>query len=197
MSNPQNSILEIKNFFNRHGGLQRDNRYSVSFFGLPARIPQIPETELISLGINAGARSIDGLADNLMGYGPGRIVPRSQKYVGGILLTFPVTHDNFIINFFDAWFNEIYSGTRFGGGGGGSSQRPRGAYQLEFYDTIVKNCGLKLKLLDLNGNINRVLTFYEVYPLEALPLELNMMQQNEYLKYQVLMNYREYKIGDR
>ena len=53
---------------------------------------------------------------------------------------------------------------------------------------------MNIKLLDPNGNVNRVFKFFEVYPLESLPFELNMAKPNEYLVYQVLMNFREFTI---
>lgn len=190
MANPQNTITEIKNFFSRHNGLQRDNRYSISFLNLPSALPQVPDQDLYSISFGSGARAIDGIADNLMGYGPGRIIPRSQKFVGGILLTFPLTNDSFLLNFFNNWFNLIYSGGRVKG----NYNEP---FMLNYYDNIVANTKMKLKILDPNGNTNRVMTFYEIFPLEALPLEFDMMKQNEYLKYQVMMYYREFTLGDR
>lgn len=188
MANPQNSIFEIKNFISRHRGLQRDNRYSVSFLNLPPRITPPPQEDFKVAAIAAGSRAVDGIADNLMGYGAGRIVPRSQKFVGGILLTFPVTNDNFILDFFNQWFNFIYSGGRIRG----NYSMP---YMVNYYDYSVAPVQMKLKFLDPNGNTNRVCTFYEVYPLECLPFEFSMAKQNDFLKYQVLLNYREYTFG--
>jgi hypothetical protein len=185
MANPQNSIFEIKNFFGRHLGLQRDNRYSIIFENLPPEVPVLPEQDLYSITSAAGARGIDAIADNLAGYGPGRIVPRSQKFVGGVLLTFPITNDNFIVDFFNKWFNSIYSGGR------NANNKP---YLVQYYDTHVYNVKMRLKILDPNGNINKTLLFHEVFPVECMPFEFNMAQANEYLKYQVLMNYREFTL---
>jgi len=188
MANPQNTIFEIKNFISRHKGLQRDNRYSVSFLNLPASLGSPPEDDFKVIAVASGARAVDGISDNLMGYGSGRIVPRSQKFVGGILLTFPVTNDNFILDFFNKWFNTIYSGGRIAG----NYSMP---YMVNYYDSVVSPVQMKLKLLDPNGNVNRICTFYEVYPLECLPYEFSMANQNSFLKYQVLLNYREYTFG--
>ena len=189
MANPQNSIFEIKNFFQRHSGLQRDNRYTVSFSGLPTGVPVWGEEDLYSISTAAGARGIDAIADNLAGYGPGRIVPRSQKFVGGILLTFPVTNDNFITDFFHIWFNKIYSG-------GNTNSSFNAPYVVQYYDDIVRNVKMRLKILNPNGEVNRIITFNEVFPIECMPFEFNMMQANEYLKYQVLMNYRDFTVGN-
>lgn len=182
-----NSINDIKSFFDRHKGLQRNNRYSISFPWLPPSLPQIPENDWQTISVAMGARSIDALADNLTGYGPGRFVPRYQKFVGGVMLNIAVTNDNFIVDFFNKWFNLIYSGGRLSGG----LQNP---YRLAYYNELIYPCQMNIKLLDPNGNVNRVFKFFEVYPLESLPFELNMAKPNEYLVYQVLMNFREFTI---
>ena len=181
-----NSIIEIKEFFQRHGGMQRSNRFNLSFVNLPAALPKIPLNDFKISAATIGARAIDGAADGLAGYGPGRTIPRSQKFPQGILLTFPVTNDNFIMDFYDKWFNTIYSGGRQRNGDYAT------AFQVAFYDEIVAPVQMKIDLLDLNGNINRTYTFYEVYPIEALPIELSMMEPNKIALYQVLMFYRDF-----
>jgi hypothetical protein len=180
-----NSIVNIKEYFERHNGIQRSNRYSLSFSGLPSALPQLQEDDIQALAVSMGARAIDSLADNLAGYGSGRAVPRSQRFVPGVMLTFAVTNDNFITDFFNKWFNLIYSG----GNIKGNLNAP---FQLSFYNDIIYNSKLNVKLLDPNGNTNRVYTFYEVYPLESIPVELNMIESNKYMVYQVLLNYREF-----
>lgn len=180
-----NSIINIKEYFNRHNGLQLSNRYSMSFSGLPAELPQIPTADLQPLSVSMGARAIDALADNLAGYGAGRAVPRSQKFIPGVLLSFAVTNDNFITDFFNSWFNLIYSGGRIQG-------NYAAPFQLNYYDTVVRPTSMNINLLDPNGEINRTYTFYEIYPLENIPVELNMIEPNKYLIYQVLLNYREF-----
>ena len=51
---------------------------------------------------------------------------------------------------------------------------------------------MKINLLDPNGNINATYEFYEVYPVECLPMELNMVKNDLYSVYQVLMMYRDF-----
>jgi hypothetical protein len=181
-----NSINNIKLFFDRHKGPQRNNRYSVSFSGLPLGVPQLPPDDIKVASIAMGSRAIDVIADNLIGYGPGRMVPRYQKFVGGILLTFPVTNDNFIVDFFNSWFNVIYAGGRLRGG-----NRP---FELRYYDDIVYNCKMRINLLNPNGDTNKIFNFFEVYPIENLPFEMNMADPNKFLTYTVLLNYREFSI---
>lgn len=182
-----NSIINIKNFFDRHKGLQRTNRFSMSL-SLPESLPQVLNEDLYPLAVTIGSRAIDGIADNLAGYGLGRTVPRSQKFPQGVLLTFAITNDNFIPDFFNNWFNAIYSGGRQKGYYGAP-------FTLQYYDKIILDAEMDINLLDPNGNINRTYTFYEIYPLENLPLTLDMMESNKYLTYQVLMNFRDFTIS--
>lgn len=182
-----NAINNIKLFFDRHQGIQRNNRYAVSFQGLPASLPQISPDDLKVNSVDMASRAIDAVADNLIGYGNGRLVPRYQKFVGGVLLTFPVTNDNFIVSFFNTWFNTIYSGGRLRG----ATSVP---FQLQYYDDIIYPCRMKVDVLDPNGNINRAFTFFEVYPVENLPISMNMADNNKFLTYTVLMNYREFSV---
>jgi hypothetical protein len=183
--NNNNSILTIKDFFDRHQGLQRSNRFSMSFLNLPKTLPIVDNIDFNPISVTIGSRAIDGVADNLAGYGLGRTVPRSQKFPQGVLLAFPITSDHFITDFYDAWFNAIYSGGRQQG----DYTKP---YQLSYYDDIIYNTQMNINLLDLNGNINRTYSFYEVYPIECLPLELNMIENNKYSVYQVLMMFRDF-----
>ena len=187
MSTNTNSIVNVKDFFDRHNGLQRNNRYSISFSGLPPALPQLADEEFKAESVAMSARAIDAITDNLAGFGSGRAIPRSQRFVPGVLVNFPVTGDNFIIDFFNNWFNLIYSGGRVKG----NLLQP---FVLSYYNDIVYNCTMKVKLLDLNGNVIKFFTFYEIYPIESLPIELTMSQPNKFVTYQVLLNYREFTI---
>jgi hypothetical protein len=176
-----NSITNIKDYFSRHGGLQRNNRYQVYFENLPAGIGAGDAPNMQALNATIGARAIDAIADNLTGYGPGRAVPRTQKFVGGVFLAFPVTNDNHIMTFYNNWFNLIYAG-----------KKQKKNFTVQYYDDYVKNTNMIVDVLDPNGVVNTKIRFYEVYPLETQPMEFTMMRNNEYTIYQVLMNYREF-----
>jgi hypothetical protein len=180
-----NSITYIKDFFDRHNGLQRSNRFTVSFINLPQSLQPPDNTEINPISVTIGARAIDGVADGLAGYGAGRTVPRSQKFPQGLMMSFPITTDHFITSFFDRWFNSLYSGGRQRGN---LSQ----AFQVGFYDELVANTQMKVSLLDLNGDPTYTFTFFEIYPVETLPIELSMLKQNEYSVYSVLMLFRDF-----
>ena len=180
-----NSIVTVKDFFDRHGGVQRSNRFSIKFNNLPEGLPAVTADDWKVDSVAMAARAIDSIADNLAGYGSGRSVPRSQRFIPGVLLNFPVTNETFIIDFFNSWFNKIYSGGRIVG-------NLNAPFQLQYYDDVVYKCNLEVKLLDMNGNLNRTYTFYEVYPIENIPVELSMAEANKIMTYQVLLNYREF-----
>lgn len=178
-----NSITNIKEYFTRHNGLQRVNRYSISFENIPISISgaSLQDDDFQPLNVTIGARALDAVADNLSGYGPGRAVPRAQKFIGGVFLAFPLTNDLHIMKMFDAWFNRIHAGYKQGRN-----------FTVDYYDATIKNCNMTVKLLDPNGNANMSIKFFEVYPLETQPIEFTMLENNKYAIYQVLMNYREF-----
>jgi len=183
-----NSITFIKDFFDRHNGLQRSNRFSLSFINLPDAIRPPDNTEINPISVTIGARAIDGVADSLAGYGGGRTVPRSQKFPQGILMSFPITNDHFITTFFDRWFNALYSGGRQRG-------NLQQAFQVGFYDDLISNTQMKLTLLDLNGEPNATFTFFEIYPVETMPIVLSMLENNEYSVYSVLILFRDFNFN--
>lgn len=188
-----NSILTLKTFLSTHGGLQRPNRFLVTFPNLPPSLTTIyadHATNMFAYAVTIGARAIDGVADSLSGYGPGRTVPRSQKFPQGVLLTFPVTTNSWILKFFGNWFNSIYSGGLNAVTGTGTNPKP---FYVEYYDTLVKNTTMNVSLLDLNGNPCYKYNFSEVYPLETLPLEFNSTNNNSFTLYSVLMMFRDFK----
>lgn len=174
-----NSIQTIRDYFNRHNGLQLSNRYDIYFYNVPSTNQNV---EVQAQAISIGPRAIDSIVDNLQGYGAGRFVPRYQSVAArqGVLVTFPVTNDNYIIQFINNWFNYFYS-----------SPLNNGTFVLPYYDDAVKQTTMQIRLLDPNGNQNNLFTFTEVFPVETLPLDMSMMNSNTYLNYQVTFGYRD------
>jgi hypothetical protein len=180
-----NSIISLKNYFKRHKGIQRPNRYSISFRNLPAGV-RYQDSDYIVDEFLLNQRAIDHVADNLSGYGLGRLLPRRQRFANGFAASFPVGGDNNIMLMFNDWFNAIYSGGYSGGG-------YAAPFRSSYYDDVVKNCSVILKVLDLNGNTASTFTFYEVFPTETYPIKLNSISGGDpYMKYNVIFNYRDY-----
>ena len=179
MAQTTNSIQTIKDYFDRHQGIQLSNRFLVKFFNVPS-FNGIPEIQAQSLEM--APRTILNIKDNLQGYGQGRYVPRYQELLAqGIIITFPVTNDNFILDFFNRWFNYFYS-SKF------NSNRP---FVLPYYDDAVAKTQMEVHLLDPNGNINTRMIFTEVFPVETLPYQLSMRTENSYLSYSVTFGFRD------
>lgn len=175
-----NSITSIRNYFNGKKGLQRSNRFNVVFKNTPVALPY---SDILAEEFVLQPRAIEHTADNLTGYGIGRLIPRKQTFYNGFNLVFPVPGDNKIIKFFDSWFNKLYRNTTIGGVGN---------FKLDYYDDTVKNCQCEVELLDLNGARASRYTFYEVYPTEILPITMSSQPQNQYLKLAITFNFREY-----
>jgi len=184
-----NSIDSIKNYFANHGGLQLANRFSVSF-NLPASLGlgdslKVLPAEFISLG----PRSINTIQDGLQGYGNGRFVPRSQNQLSGgngIIIVFPISNDNVVLDAFNKWFNTFYTGPR-------NAISTRNAYVLPYYYDVISPVVMTINILDPNGNVNSRFEFFETFPVETQPIELSMAFTDKYLRYAVTFGFREFK----
>lgn len=186
-----NSILTIKSFLDNNSGLQRPNRYSVTFSNLPQAIKnfageQSTTVKMFSNAVAFGARTTDVTYDALSGYAFGRAVPKSTRYVGGVVLTVPVTGNQWVLKMMNAWFDYLYGNT--------NNQASSNNFIVPYYDQAVRPVRMKVSLLDLNGNPvpNGSYIFTEVYPIEAMPLELSMANVDKFLTYQVSFNFRKY-----
>lgn len=183
--NTTNSISTIKSYFDRHDGLQLNNRFTVQFFNVPS-FTGTPEIQALS--VEMAPRTILNVKDGLQGYGQGRLVPRYQEFLSqGVIITFPITNDNYLFNFFNNWFNFFYSSNY------ASNTPTAGGFVLPYYDAAVANTSMQILLLDPNGNINTRMNFTEVFPVESLPFQLAMRSENSYMTYSVTFGFRDVK----
>lgn len=191
MAQTTNSVQTIKDYFTAHNGLQLQNRFFVRFFNVPsfsggnANVPDIHAQE-----VSMAPRNLETVADQLQGYGVGRFVPRNQKLLSdnsGLLITFPLTNDMFILDFFNRWFNYFYA-SRFAAGIANSGR----TFILPFYDDAVRSTNLQLSILNPNGLVNANIIFTEVFPIEAQPLVFTMRNESSYATYTVAFGYRDY-----
>ena len=182
-----NSIDNIKNFFASHNGLQLSNRFIMTITGLPQAISQNGTVEIQAEQVEWGPRALYFIQDSLSGYGNGRLVPRSQHILAsgsnGIVATFAVTNDNYILDFFNRWFNYFYSSYQ------NNNERP---FILPYYDFAVAPVTIRLSLLDPNGYKNSETTFFEVFPVETQPLFMSMMKADNYMRYVVTFGFRDF-----
>jgi len=182
----QNSIQTIKNYFERHNGLQLANRFQVNFSGLPLGIWRGP-IEIQAQQIELPPRSISTVQDGLIGFGNGRFVPRSQNILPGpgVIIAFPITNDNYLLEFFNNWFNYIYTGPR-------SNNNYTNPFVVQYYDNSVFNSTMYLDYLDPNGEVNSTMTFYEVFPAEIQPIRLSMTTPDSYVSLVVTFGFRDF-----
>lgn len=191
-----NQLETIKNFISNNGGIQRANRYQVQI-----KFPQLPVGVVEQAGaqsgqdnlfvtaypsaVSFGGRAINYVYDNLQGYNYGRAVPNSSKYVGGVVLTFLVTGNLFIMNKFYDWMDYLYGKRSVG--------QSNSYYTTSYYQDSVQPAMMQLDFLNLNG-LNAIgksrWTFKEIYPVECTPMELSAKADTPLL-FQVVLNYRE------
>lgn len=181
-----NQIDVIKNFITNNDGIQRANRYEMSF-SLPnlatvfGDYPTNTDITLYPAAVSFGARAINYVYDNLQGYGYGRAVPNSSKYVGGIVLTFLVTGNLKVMNMFYDWMDLFYQ-----------KQNQSKYLTTVYYENTVQYSTATLKFLNLNGvaSANKsIWQFKEVYPVECMPIELSAKTDTPLL-FQVVLNYK-------
>lgn len=183
--NSTNSIESIKGYFDRHNGLQLSNRFSVQFNGVPT-FNGSPEIQALSFEM--APRTILNVKDGLQGYGQGRLVPRYQEFLSqGIIITFPITNDNYLFEFFNNWFNYFYSSNY------AANTSTAGGFVLPYYDSAVANTSMQILLLDPNGGVNTRMNFTEVFPVESLPYQFAMRSENAYMTYSVTFGFRDVK----
>jgi len=178
-----NNIDTIKNFLNTRGGIQRSNRYKIQISRPSLEgIANASNVVVYPSEVTFGARATNYIYDGLQGYNYGRAVPNSTKYVGGIVMTFLVTGDLFILNYFNDWFDAMY-------------QKNNNSFFVPWYTDTVQPANVILTYLDLNGNASNtannqsVWTFEEVYPVECMPIQLTAKADSPLL-YQAVLNYR-------
>ena len=188
-----NSIQTIKNFIDSNNGLQRPNRYQIKLINLPSEIRSIASSAgsgnspiLFSGSVAFGARATDVTYDALSGYGFGRAVPKSTRFIGGITISMPVTGNQWILKTINTWFDYLYGNT--------TNRSSSNKFIVPYYDLAVRPVIMEVSLLDMNGGPvdGGKYTFTEVYPIEAMPIELSMANVDKFLTYQVSFNFRRF-----
>ena len=181
-----NSIEHIKQIIDDNLGLQRSNRYAVTCnVGEVGKIIKMPSTfEMYPPTLSFGARAIDYIHDGLPGYGYGRMVPKSGKFIGGVVMTLAVLQNQQPIEWINNWFDYIYGSNK-------STSAANIGFTVPYYNNLI-GPSMFIKFLDLNGNQNSQWTLTEFYPVECMPLELSA-KTDQFLTYQIVFNYREIK----
>lgn len=195
MANINTSISALKEKITFSGGLQRANRFLVTF--TENNLSSIPKFFTETTSNDGTPKSyvaetvllpdvvMNTQADSLSGPGLGRSQPRGLSYKDGVLITFPVFGDYELPKAFDNWMKELYS-ENFGAGAQ--------TWITYYYDDVIKNNQMQVKVLDLNGKIIATYTFYEIFPVEIAPIQFSSLANNEYLKITVRFAFRKYEL---
>ena len=191
------SIASLKDKISAAGGLQRNNRFYVSFNGpvdpfiqRPGQSEDDTPTQYIAETVLFPSVTMTTQADGLAGPGLGRTSPRGLYYKDGLLMTFPVFGNWQLVEGIETWIKSLYYQNS------GSPQ----VWITEYYDTpqnfsqSIKNSSLAVNVLDLNGDVKAIYNFTEVFPVEIVPLQLSTMTTNEYLKLTVRFAFRNYTL---
>lgn len=195
MANINTSISALKEKITFSGGLQRANRFLVTF--TENNLSSIPKFFTETTSNDGTPKSyvaetvllpdvvMNTQADSLSGPGLGRSQPRGLSYKDGVLITFPVFGDYELPKAFDNWMKELYS-ENFGAGAQ--------TWITYYYDDVIKNNQMQVKVIDLNGKIIATYTFYEIFPVEIAPIQFSSLANNEYLKITVRFAFRKYEL---
>jgi hypothetical protein len=195
VANINTSISALKEKITFSGGLQRANRFLVTF--TENNLSSIPKFFTETTSNDGTPKSyvaetvllpdvvMNTQADSLSGPGLGRSQPRGLSYKDGVLITFPVFGDYELPKAFDNWMKELYS-ENFGAGAQ--------TWITYYYDDVIKNNQMQVKVIDLNGKIIATYTFYEIFPVEIAPIQFSSLANNEYLKITVRFAFRKYEL---
>ncbi len=196
MANINTSISSLKEKITSSGGLQRANRFLVTFTN--NNLSSIPNFFTEGIGNDGAPNSyiaetvllpdvvMNTQADALSGPGLGRSQPRGLSYKDGVLITFPIFGDYKLPQAFDNWMKELYR-ENFDAGAR--------TWITYYYDDVIKHNEMQLKVLDLNGKITATYTFYEIFPVEIAPIQFSSLANNEYLKITVRFAFRKYNLN--
>jgi hypothetical protein len=96
------------------------------------------------------------------------MVPKATRYIGGVMMTVPVTGNQWVLQFMNDWFDALY--------GQGNNPNTPDTFSVPYYDDFVRPVQMKVSLLNDNGDsvIGGSYIFTEVYPIEQMPINLDM-----------------------
>jgi len=181
-----NSIEHIKTLIEAAGGLQRINRYNVTYYSPASDVNNsIPAHKIVF-----GGREIFTLADTLPGPDKGRMIPVGIGYgkeEATLLVTFPVEQNWNTYKQIEDWMNTMVN----------DGSNPDFFYGFSFgrpYDEYARLGTMWVECLDMNGNIIKTFTFREAFPVKLTPLQMQADISNQFLTFDVLFNFRTYSV---
>ena len=172
-----------------HNGIQRKNKFSVSFSTkcMGENISTVELNPIPAIYMNIGQRGIELTPDRMTGPGIGRNVPTNPTFESdkGLLLRFPVEQDWSTYKAIHRWLTNLTTTS------GGVSQKVTAA---NYYDSCAKNGIVTVKAETYNGTTACTFTFREAFPALIVPLDFDSEVNSGNLTYDVIFNFRTYTI---
>jgi len=179
---------EIIQRITAHNGIQRKNKFSVSFSTRcnNENISTVELNPIPAIYMNIGQRGIELTPDRMTGPGIGRNVPTNPTFESdkGLLLRFPVEQDWSTYKAIHRWLTNLTTTTA----GAGSVTATR------YYDDCAKNGTVIVTAETYNGTAACTFTFREAFPALIVPLDFDSEVNSGNLTYDVIFNFRTYTI---
>lgn len=176
-----NGIDSILNYFSN--GFQKANRFEVKiadntvFWASSAQIPQ---------------QDITYYPENFSPSGPIIQVPLRRGYDDRFLIDFIVEKDWAVRNYFESWFNTIFSSTSGSANRSSKVKTRNTSGNLRKIEIIALNDATPINSGNETLSQNAKFTLYEAYPKLLLPSQFTNDAPNQYLSLTVDFNYRYY-----
>lgn len=176
-----NGIDSILNYFSN--GFQKVNRFEVriasntTFWASSAQIPQ---------------QDVTYYPENFSPSGPIIQVPLRRGYDDRFLVDFIVEKDWAVRNYFETWFNTMFSSTSGSATRSSKVKTRNTSGNLRTVEIIALNDAIPPNSSDEKVSQNAKFTLYEAFPKLLLPSQFTNDMPNQYLSLTVDFNYRYY-----
>lgn len=173
-----------------HNGIQRKNKFSVTFQTTCLGLNISSEGDLQSIPaiyMNIGQRGVELTPDRMTGPGIGRNIPTNPTFESdkGLLLRFPIEQDWRTYKTINDWIGKL-------------AVTNAGSFNIttaaNYYDACAKNGTVIVKAETYNGIPACTFTFNEAFPALILPLDFDAEVNSGNSTFDVIFNFRTYTI---
>jgi len=184
---PNEIIQRIAN----HNGIQRKNKFSVTFqttcLGDEISSEGDDLESIPAIYMNIGQRGVELTPDRMTGPGIGRNIPTNPTFESdkGLLLRFPIEQDWRTYKTINDWIGKLAPINEF------DSELVTAA---NYYDDCAKNGIVTVVAETYNGSAACKFTFNEAFPALILPLDFDAEVNSGNSTFDVIFNFRTYTI---
>jgi len=184
---PNEIIQRIAN----HNGIQRKNKFSVTFqtecLGDVISSEEDDLESIPAIYMNIGQRGVELTPDRMTGPGIGRNIPTNPTFESdkGLLLRFPIEQDWKTYKIVNDWIGKLAPINEF------DSELVTAA---NYYDDCAKNGIVTVVAETYNGIPACTFTFNEAFPALILPLDFDAEVNSGNSTFDVIFNFRTYTI---